>query len=149
MMWKGIPVVGVVVVGSKFILPRWSHLGRIAREALGHSLPEQRRARRVLAALPVLIYGQSADEPFQEQTETIDVSARGGLVPITVEVLKSQKLLLTNLQTNEDLACRVARVVRTRDGKTLAGLEFLQPSERFWGEHLSAESGSSPARIRS
>jgi hypothetical protein len=88
--------------------------------------------------MPVLIYGRSADEPFQEQTETIDVSALGGLMPITVGVMKSQKLLLTNLRTNEELACRVARVVRTRDGKTLAGLEFLQPSEGFWGDYLPA-----------
>lgn len=139
---------GVVVVGSKFILPRWSHLGRIAREAAGHSVPEQRRARRVPAALPILLYGQFADEPFQEQTDTIDVSTHGSLVPITVGVLKSQKVLLTNLRTDEDLACRVARVVRTKDGKTLAELEFLQPSERFWGEHLSAGSTGSAAQTR-
>jgi hypothetical protein len=112
-------------------------------------LPERRRAHRVLAAMPVLIYGQSADEPFQEQTETIDVSARGGLMPITVEVLKSQRLLLTNLLTDEDLTCRVARVVRTREGKTLAGLEFLQPSEGFWGAYLPTTNSDTVARIRS
>lgn len=135
---------GVVVAGTKFLLPRWGHLGHQARMAAASCLPEQRRARRVPVAMPVLIYGRSAEEPFQEQTETIDVSAHGGLMPVTAEVMKSQKLLLTNLLTNEELACRVARVVRTREGKTLAGLEFLQPSEGFWGEHLPA-TGSPPA----
>lgn len=139
---------GVVVVRAKFLLPRWGHLGHHARNAAARSLPEQRRARRVPVAMPVLIYGRSADEPFQEQTETIDVSAHGGLMPITVEVMKSQKLLLTNLMTNEELACRVARVVRTGEGKTLAGLEFLQPSEGFWGEYLlpTRDGAISPVR---
>jgi hypothetical protein len=136
-------VVGVVVGGTKFLLPRWGHLGLQARNAATRYLPEQRRAHRVPVAMPVLIYGRSANEPFQEQTETIDVSTHGGLMPVTVEVMKSQKLLLTNLLTNEELACRVARVVRTPEGKTLAGLEFLQPSEGFWGEYLpTAGSGT-------
>jgi hypothetical protein len=134
---------------TKFLLPRWGHLGHQARMAATRYLPEQRRAHRLLAAMPVLIYGQSASEPFQEQTETIDVSAHGGLIPITVEVLKSQRLLLTNLLTNEDLACRVARVVRTREGKTLAGLEFLQPSEGFWGAYLPTINSGTVARMRS
>jgi hypothetical protein len=99
--------------------------------------------------MPVLIYGRSADEPFQEQAETIDVSAHGGLVPITVEVKESQKLLLTNLLTNEDRPCRVARLVQTREGKTLAGLEFLQPSEGFWGEHRPAGDSGTVRRTRS
>ena len=128
------------MVGTKFLLPRWGHLGLLARKAGRGYLPEKRRAQRVLAAMPVLIYGRSADEPFQEQTETIDISAQGGLMPITVEVLESQRLLLTNLLTNQDLPCRVARVVLTREGKTLAALEFLQSSEGFWGVYLPATS---------
>jgi hypothetical protein len=135
---NGKRVIGVVVVGSKLILPRSSRLGRIAREAAGHSRPEQRRARRVPAALPALLYGQFADEPFLEQRETKDVSTPGSLVPITVEVQKSQKVRLRDLLRNEDLACRVARLVRTRNGQGLAGLEYLQPLGRFCGEHLSA-----------
>jgi hypothetical protein len=70
-------------------------------------------------------------------------------MPITVEVMKSQKLLLTNLLTNEELACRVARVVRTREGKILAGLEFLQPSEGFWGEYMPTSSVGTVTRTRS
>ena len=48
------------------------------------------------------------------------MSAYGGLLPVETGVLPSQKLMLTNLLTDQDLACRVARVVRTREGKTLA-----------------------------
>ena len=97
------------------------------------NLPAQRRARRVSALIPVLLYGRFGDKPFHENTETIDVSEHGGLVTTSVKLIGSQKLILTNVQTNEDVACRVARLVQTGEGHTLAGLEFLQPSPRFWG----------------
>jgi hypothetical protein len=135
------------VGGVKFILPRWAHLGRQARDRHTRYYLEQRRARRVPAAMPVLLYGRLGDEPFQEHAETINVSMRGGLVPVTAEVTHAQKLILTNLQTNEELACRVARLVRTDEGKLLAGLEFLQPSPRFWGTAISAMSAEGPGLI--
>jgi hypothetical protein len=85
-----------------------------------------------MAATPVLVYGWMEDEPFAENTKTINVSAHGGLVPIAARVALSQKLLVTNLQTQEDLPCRVARLGQTIDGETLVGLEFLAPSPLFW-----------------
>lgn len=97
---------------------------------------EQRRAQRVPATMPVLLYGHTEDDPFQEQAETINVSTYGGLVPVETGVLRSQKLILTNLLTNQELPCRVARVVRTREGKTLVAIEFLEHSAGFWGENL-------------
>jgi hypothetical protein len=99
---------------------------------------EQRRGRRVRATTHVLLYGRLADEPFQEETQTIDVSSHGGLFPIAAPVVPSQKLILTNLETNDDLACRVARLIRTEQGATLAAVEFLQPSLRFWGSAVSS-----------
>lgn len=127
---------GVVVGGVKFLLPRWAHLGRHARETVSRFIPEQRRAVRVPVAMPVLLYGRLGDEPFQEQAETIDISTHGGLVPISADIRCAQRLILTNLQTNEELACRVARLARTQQGKAVAGLEFLQPAPRFWGDNL-------------
>jgi hypothetical protein len=124
------------VSGNKFLLPRWGHLGHEARNAMPRVLREQRRAERVPVSMPVLLYGHIEGEPFQEQAETIDVSACGGLLPVANGVLPSQKLILTNLLTNQELACRVARVVRTLEGKTLAGVEFLGPAPGFWGEYL-------------
>jgi hypothetical protein len=88
--------------------------------------------------MPVHLYGRMGEEPFQEHTETINVSVNGGLVPVTAEVSCSQKLILTNLQTSEELACRVARITKTDRGTTLAGLEFLQPAPSFWRANLPA-----------
>ncbi|MFZ3216673.1 MAG: hypothetical protein WA192_11490 [Candidatus Acidiferrales bacterium] len=95
-------------------------------------LADQRRAQRLPIYLPVQVYGRLGDEPFSEHTETINVSACGGLVPISAAVARSQKLILTNLQTGQDLACRVARLIRSERGQMLAGLEFLQSDPGFW-----------------
>jgi hypothetical protein len=129
---------GVAVGGLKFSFPRWPRLGRDSRLTQSRLLREQRRATRVPLAMPVLLYGRMGEEPFQEHTETINVSVNGGLVPVTAEVSCSQKLILTNLQTSEELACRVARVTKTDRGTILAGLEFLEPAPSFWRANLPA-----------
>ena len=93
---------------------------------------ERRRSYRVALATPVFVYGWLADEPFTESTETLNVSAVGGLIQLSARVIRSQELILTNLQTNEDVPCRVARSIQEGDEKTLAGLDFLQDSPKFW-----------------
>jgi hypothetical protein len=81
--------------------------------------------------MPVFIYARVRGEPFAEHAETMNIGPQGGLVALSTELQSLQILLVTNLQTNEDLACRVARLVKA-DGKTLVGVEFLQPCPRFW-----------------
>jgi hypothetical protein len=93
---------------------------------------DKRHALRLPVAIHVLIYGRLGNEPFSEHTETIDVCTLGGLVPISTRVRRSQRLILTNLQTNEELACRVVHLAKAGDGGSLAGLAFLQPGPRFW-----------------
>jgi hypothetical protein len=99
---------------------------------------EKRRGQRVPAALPVFVYGRAHGVPFAEQSETANISANGGLVCLSVELARSQTLLVTNLQTNEELACRVARLGKTEAGKTLVGVEFLRPSPYFWSIKFSS-----------
>jgi hypothetical protein len=93
---------------------------------------DRRRSSRVALATPVFVYGWLADEPFAENTETLNVSAVGGLIQLSAKVIPSHELILTNLKTNEDLPCRVARSIRAGDGKTLVGVDFLQASPNFW-----------------
>jgi len=104
---------------------------------------EKRRALRLPVGMHVLIYGRSGNAPFSENAEMVDVSTLGGLVPISTHVRRSQKLILTNLQTNEEVVCRVARLARTRNGSRLVGLAFLQPGPRFWRAGPFADSYSS------
>jgi len=124
---------GAVVFGLNKLVKRLFGFGDAPKSLLQRPLVEQRRGRRVPAAMRILLYGRVKDEPFQEHTQTIDVSSHGGLFPISAAVEHSQKLILTNLDTDDDLACRVTRLVRTKEGQTLAGVEFLQPSLQFWG----------------
>jgi hypothetical protein len=94
--------------------------------------------------MPVWIYGRVGSEPFTENSETINVCAMGGLIPIATRVRRFQKLVLTNLQTEEEVACRVVRVARTKRGLRLAGLEFLQAGARFWRRSALATGSISP-----
>jgi hypothetical protein len=74
--------------------------------------------------MPVSVYGYVGDQPFAENTESINVSLRGGLVAIS--------------QTDEDLECRIVRLMRSGTGQILAGLEFPDVEPKFW------RTGSSP-----
>ena len=123
---------GVWVSGAKSRFFGWSIFRRDTDLRNAPPKSEKRRAPRISASMPVLVYGRFENEPFQENTETINVSANGGLMPISAPIRLSQTLLLTNLQTEEDLACRVARLIKTEEGQTLAALEFLRPPPRFW-----------------
>lgn len=116
----------------KFLFPRWARLGRESQARNAPPYVEKRGAERVSANMPVLVYGRLGNEPFQEATETVNVSGRGGLIRISARVGPSQRLILTNLHTDEDQTCRVARLIRTADGTTLAGLEFLRAAPQFW-----------------
>jgi hypothetical protein len=111
-------------------------------------LDDQRRAQRLPIYLPVQVYGKLDGEPFSENTETINVSACGGLVPISAGVVRSQELILTNLQTDQDLTCRVARLIRSERGQMLAGLEFLESAPGFWRSSPAGSGSALPATPR-
>jgi hypothetical protein len=85
-------------------------------------------------AIPVFIYGhKESGQPFKEINETIAVSANGCLVELLTPVVKGQPLFLTNLKTNEELACSVVTLGNIANGKTEVALCFTQASPHFWG----------------
>jgi hypothetical protein len=133
----------------KSIFPRWGALGRWARDAARPPVAEKRRAHRVAASMPVLIYGHSTHAPFAEPATTANVSRTGGLVALRTHVIRLQKVMVTNLQTNEDALCRVARLVRGSDGRTFAALEFVQPAPRFWAIEFARPSAPAGADLNS
>ncbi len=124
-------VTGVAVVFLLLAAIRWWSRRR-QRFSRTPMQKERRRSYRVALATPVFVYGWLAGEPFSESTKTLNVSAVGGLIQLSAKVIRSQELILTNLQTNEDVPCRVARSIREGDNTTLAGLDFLQDSPKFW-----------------
>jgi c-di-GMP-binding flagellar brake protein YcgR len=116
----------------KLFLPRKVAARREPAAAPAVSKPNRRRNHRVAAFLPVFIYAHSHDEPFVEHAVTLNVSAGGGLLSLSRDVAPRQELLVANLQTDEELPCRIARVTKTQAGTVLVGFEFLRPAPRFW-----------------
>ncbi|HEY6464719.1 MAG TPA: hypothetical protein VIY69_01930 [Candidatus Acidoferrales bacterium] len=100
------------------------------------ALTERRRAARLPLKKEVFVYGRNddgnGDEPFSENTETLNVSAVGGLIPLAAKVAPAQKFILINTESNEELPCRVARTIRTPAGNTIVGFEFSQAMANFW-----------------
>lgn len=113
---------------SKWNLFRWP-LVHLVLEAGSDRRLGKRRAHRVDLNAPVFLYGSMKGEPFSEYCETIDVSVHGALVAVRAPVFPMQRILLTNLQTQQDLKCRVVRIDNKRSA---AALEFLEPCPRFW-----------------
>ena len=122
---------GIAAVLSFVAASGW-WLKRRSRRSGAAEPEDRRRSYRVALATPVSVYGWIDDQPFSESTETLNVSAGGGLIPLSVSVRPSQELILTNLQTDEDLTCRVARSTRAPDGKILVGFDFTEGSPNFW-----------------
>ena len=71
------------------------------------------RTTRVHLAISVFIYGNNeSGEPFKEITQTLAVNANGCLVELATPVSKDQSLLLTNMQSNEEMTCTVVTLGR-------------------------------------
>jgi len=93
----------------------------------------ERRSLRLWMSIPVRVSGQNADDKnFSEDTETISINAHGGLISLYQPVKVRADLLLTNLATKEEQACRVVTVHETSDRRMHIGIELLSPT-RFWG----------------
>jgi hypothetical protein len=94
----------------------------------------RQRTTRVHIAIPVFIYGNNeSGPPFKEITQTVAVNANGCLVELSTPVVKEQPLLLTNMKTDEEIACNVVTLGNVVNGKTVVGIRFSQQSPRFWG----------------
>ncbi|MBZ5502544.1 MAG: PilZ domain-containing protein [Acidobacteriia bacterium] len=93
---------------------------------------EQRRSMRVRIAMPVIVRGKIGPQPFEEQTQTVVVSAHGCTVRLATEIAHGQKVSVVNPKTAEELPCTVISLGQ-RDGKKReVGVEFTEPSPLFW-----------------
>lgn len=93
---------------------------------------QARRTQRVQIAMPVVIRGTTANRAFEEQTNTSVVNAQGCLVLLSQALSLGDSVSLLNSKTTETIKCRVAFVGDRVDGKKPVGLEFIEPSPRFW-----------------
>jgi hypothetical protein len=104
----------------------------------GVEIPDRRRSRRWSLDIPVYVYGYGPEkEPFHEEAHTLHVNANGGLLLLSVPVVKGQILLLTNRLTQKEQDCRVVFLGTRRTRTVEAGIEFPLTNPEFW--NLSAE----------
>ena len=90
--------------------------------------------------------GGTASRPFAEETATAIVFPHGGVVRLAEQVEPDQILILRNVDSKKEAACRVVSVKTNATVKGFVELEFLQPSPGFWGSALAAAgSGKSTA----
>jgi len=93
----------------------------------------RRRSQRVLMTIPVRVSGQNGvGLPFEEETHTRSISAHGGLIEVSTQVNRGQRLTLSNVQTKAALECVVAHIDRHQGGHPQVGVEFMLPNPVFW-----------------
>src|SRR6266849_593274 len=93
----------------------------------------RRRSQRVLMTIPVRVSGQNGvGLPFEEETHTRAISAHGGLIQVSTQVYRGQRLTLSNVQTKAALECVVAHIDRHHREHPQVGVEFMLPNPIFW-----------------
>jgi PilZ domain-containing protein len=93
----------------------------------------RRRSQRVLMTLPVRVSGKTgAGPPFEEETQTLAISAHGALILVSTQVYRGQQLTLSNVQTKAALECVVAHIEKYQSSQPQVGVEFMLPNPIFW-----------------
>ena len=96
-------------------------------------IPNRRRSQRVLLRLPILIVARGADnQHVSENAFTINVSAHGALLLLSMRVSLNQKILIRHPETLEEQFVRVVHITPAAEGKSEVGVEFLKAAPKFW-----------------
>jgi len=92
-----------------------------------------RRSQRVCLRLPIVVLREGpGTNVASEETFTLIVNAHGALIQLALTVEIGQLLGIKNMQTLEELVCRVVNLGPDQPGKREVGVEFELPSPRFW-----------------
>lgn len=96
---------------------------------------ERRRSPRTSLYVPVFVYGYAGpDEPFHEETNTLEVNANGGLLRLGANVHFGQKLLVMNRVTKEEQECYVVTMAkRPKRAERHVGVALAKCAPEFWG----------------
>jgi PilZ domain len=110
---------------------------------------DRRRSHRVNIAMPVLIRGKKGGQPFEEEAQTISVSAHGCMVRVATPLARNQEIAIVNTKTAEELPSSVTFIGQKDNGKTEVGVEFAEPSPLFWRIAFPPEDWDPSERKRS
>jgi hypothetical protein len=93
----------------------------------------RRRSQRIFMSVHVRVRGKDSNgNVFDELTETVAVNAHGALVLLDSPVEVGQSLDVWHKSTQEEVNSGVVWVGTKQAGKTQVGVEFRNPSPRFW-----------------
>ena len=93
----------------------------------------QRRSQRVILAVPLRVSGNRlSGAPFVEHAKTLIVNAHGALLQLQEPLREGQTLSIMNVTTGEEITCKVVDLSQGANGVSEVGVEFAEPSPRFW-----------------
>lgn len=110
---------------------------------------DRRRSHRVNIAMPVLVRGKKGAQAFEEEAQTISVSAHGCMVRVATPLTRAQEIAIVNTKTAEELPCTVTFLGQKDSGKTEVGVEFAEASPLFWRIAFPPEDWDPSERKRS
>lgn len=104
-----------------------------------------RRGTRVRACIPILVRSEDADRPWEEKTETLQLSVHGFCFLCRHELHAGDVLTCVRLDSGRRLGGRVAWARAKDSGETEAGVEFVT-DEDFWGMEASLAAPALPSK---
>jgi hypothetical protein len=106
-----------------------------------------RRGARVRACIPILVRSEDADKPWEEKTETLQLSVHGFCFLCRHELHTGDVLTCIRLDNGRRLGGRVAWTRSKDSGETEAGVEFVT-DEDFWEMEASVSTPVLPSKRR-
>ncbi len=106
-----------------------------------------RRGPRVPANIPILVRSEDQQNPWEEKTETRQLSVHGFSFVCRHELHESDALTCVRLDNGRLVEARVAWARPKDTGEIEAGVEFLT-DEDFWGLEAGVAAPLFPARNR-
>jgi hypothetical protein len=101
----------------------------------GAGVTDHRRTHRARVKIPLFVYGSTPkDEPFVEETCTLEINAHGALIAMKTPVSAGERLLLTNETNEKSQECTVlaVRARRGRDAECAVAVKFGAAAPAFW-----------------
>ncbi len=93
----------------------------------------RRRSKRIQLRVAIVVRLRDAGNlSTSEKTEAIIVNNHGALILLATAVKPNQIIRIENVNSREELLCRVTSLGETFMGKTQVGVEFVVPTPGFW-----------------
>ena len=106
-----------------------------------------RRGSRVRARIPILVRCEDAQKPWEEKTETLQLSVHGFWFLCRHELHGGDALTCVRLDNGRRAGARVAWARPKDSGETEAGVEFVT-DEDFWDMEAAVVAPGFPYKVR-